>query len=129
MEKTNRILIGAVFILVIALVSFNYSNITGNVIESKTKISITPEVINSGQKIYVTVNPGSKGIHNKACFYQAEDDLRRGCTYDRQICNSYKCEEISTFSFSTSGWESGIHYVKIFDYDKKDYAKAYFTIT
>lgn len=128
MEKSSRILIGAIFILVIALVSFNYNSLTGQVIKSKTMISITPKVINPGQKIYVTVNPGPKGVYKRACFYQAEDNLRKGCTY--RVCGgSYKCLDTSTFSFSTHAWEPGIHYVKIFDYDLDDYVKAYFTIT
>ncbi len=127
MEKSSRILIGAIFILIIALISFNYST-TGNIIKAKTSISITPEVINVGQKIYVTVKPGPNGVYKKACFYQAEDNLRKGCTY--RVCGgSYKCFDISTFSFSTHSWYPGIHYIKIFDYNLNDYVKAYFTIT
>lgn len=128
MEKSSRILIGAIFILVIALISFNYGSITGKSVIGKTEISITPEAIDSGEKIYITVKPGTHGVYKKACFYQAEDNLRKGCTY--RVCgDSYKCFYSSTFSFSTTNWDPGIHYVKIFDYDLDDYVKAYFTIT
>lgn len=127
MEKSSRILIGAIFILVIALVSFNYGSITGFTVK-QTEISITPNPAPSGQKIYVTVDPGPNGVYKRACFYQAEDNLRKGCTY--RVCGgSYKCFDVSTFSFSTHAWEPGIHYVKIFDYDLDNYVEKYFTIT
>lgn len=127
MNKSNRILIGAIFILVVALVSFNYS-ITGNIIKDKTVVSISPEVINSGQKIYITVNPGPKGVYKKACLYHASNNLRKTCTY--RVCGgTYKCLDTSTFSFGTHSLESGIYYVKLFDYNINDYVKAHFTIT
>lgn len=126
MEKGNRILIGAIFILIVALVSFNSNFMTGAIAKSGVKISVAPDPAESGQKIYVTINPGTEGIYNQACFYQAEDNLRRGCT--SQVCDNYRCEEISTFSFSTSGWKAGIYYVQVFDYNVDDYVKEYLTI-
>ena len=41
MEKDNKILLGAVLILLVAMVSFNFNTLTGEVTSAKTRATIT----------------------------------------------------------------------------------------
>jgi len=131
--KTNRILVGAIIIIILAMISsIGNNNITGKPIastdSSSTKIEIRPEAITAGQRIYIDVNPGPRGVNVRASVYQAEDNLRRGTT--NRVCNSnYKCKEKTVFSFVTStSWEPGVYYVKLYDYKIEEFVKEDFTI-
>lgn len=131
MEKDNRILIGAIFIFLILfiVVGSRFNGVSGNVVleDSKTSIFISPEVVSNGEIIYVTVTPGKEGVNEKVSFYQAEDDLRK--TSVNRLCNSHKCYGKGSFSFDIpSSWESGVYYVKVYDYEIQGFVVEDFTI-
>ena len=130
MEKDNKLLFGAIFVLLaLFLVAGKFNGITGNAsVESvDTQIIISPYTASVGETIYITVIPGSEGVNQKTSFYQAEDDLRKYSS--DKLCNNYKCTDESSFSFVIpSSWERGVYYVKVYDYGTKSFVVEDFTI-
>ncbi|MFH1591914.1 MAG: hypothetical protein ABIB47_00935 [Candidatus Woesearchaeota archaeon] len=129
MEKDNRILIGSIVIIVLVVISFNFS-ITGSVVKeySSVRIRVSPEVVNAGEVVYVDVEGGVNGVNNRADFIYAIDDLRVGSK--ENICgDGAKCSGVVSFSYVISpGWERGVYYVVVFDYAAGEFVQEEFTV-
>jgi len=130
MKRDDKILFGAIVIVLLLffVVGFNFDGFTGSVVrDSGTKIIISPKVVSNGEIIQISVSPSSKGVNVKTSFYQAEDDLRKISV--NKLCNSYKCSKDGSFSFVIpNSWESGVYYVKVYDYGLKDFVIEDFTV-
>lgn len=128
MEKESKIVSLAIILILIAIFFFNF-NITGfNIKEySNSGIVINPKVVGINEKILVTIYPGPKGVNNNLNFYNAEDDLRKASIV---ICNNeYKCEEETTVGYwIPNSWKPGVYYIKVYDYNRKDFIIGDFTI-
>ena len=129
MNKDNKILIITIFIVILLFIfSFSF-DITGATTANigKTTIQISPKAVNSGEIIYITINPGPEGANEKINFYQAEDDLRKISI--NKLCNNYKCFESNTVSYTIpTNWEPGIYHIKVYDYGIKNFIQEEFTI-
>ena len=130
MEKENKFLVGAIFVLIVLfLVGSNFSGVTGNVTKEspKTTIIISPEAVTTGELIHITVTPGPDGVNQKTSFYKGEDNLRKYSV--DALCNNYRCSQEGSFGFVIpSSWENGIYYVKIYDYETKTFVEEDFTV-
>ncbi|MEK6952906.1 MAG: hypothetical protein AABX29_07880 [Nanoarchaeota archaeon] len=126
MERESKIILGAIIIILIAIFSFNLG-ITGFSVKEFSNINISPKVLTSGSMILITVYPGLEGVNNNLNFYNAEDDLRKASI---ELCEGdYKCSEETTIShWVPDGWKPGVYYVKVYDYNRKDFIMEDFTI-
>lgn len=142
-HEANVFVISIVAILAIALIGINLDQLTGKAATSipsftpKTTISIpmNEKFINAGEYIHISVNPGPKCVNRMVGIYD-EDDFRDATVQpssaefgsNRKLCNPF------TVRFKTYGnWipkedESGIHFVKVFDYETEDFVTTTFTI-
>lgn len=128
--KDNRILIiGLLVIFIIAFVVMNFGKFTGNATKEKatTTVEIENSEISPGEYVIINMVPGKAGAYEKYYVCTSYNDV---CiARPRFECNQFKCLKPVTAKYkSWGGWESGIYYVKVFDYGAKEYVKAYFTV-
>jgi|SRR3989344_6155381 len=127
MENESKVLLVTIFLILIAIFFFN-SNITGfNIKDLSSQIIISPKVVNVNDKIFITVYPGIGGVNNNLNFYNAEDNLRKAAI---ALCdNDYRCSEETTVTYWVPGsWKPGVYYIKVYDYNRKDFIMGDFTI-
>lgn len=121
MDKNNRVLVAVILLIFVTLLSFNLNTITGSLTKDKNVpyVSISPKLIDAGQRITVSVRTGKLGINDKACIY--DDSSRKSCT--NAVCDgNYKCystdKDPLKFNFGTStSLEPGVHSVCVWDYE------------
>ena len=128
MDKNNKVLLAAILLIFVTLLSFNIDSITGLSTRStqRSSVSVTPKVIEAGQRITVSVISGSLGVNEKACIF--DSNSRVACT--NTVCNDnpqkenrhYKCSSSKTdsikFNFATSSsLPSGVYSVCVWDYE------------
>lgn len=139
MNKDNKILVLAIFIVLVAIFSFSFDDIiTGKVTkESISKVMITPNEVMRGETITVEVIPGPDGTYNRwAWIYRAgaKNDLRLTGTAKRMCGTQSVCYEPVTFTYLISGDENkfpdGKYYVKVKEHDTQEtkYAQNVFWI-
>lgn len=138
MEKDNKILLLAIFILLVAMVSFSFNNFTGKATkESVSKVIVTPENVMRGETINVEIIPGPEGVYNRwAWIYKVgeKNDLRLTATAKRICGNQAVCYEPATINYLIEGNEEkfpdGKYYVKVREHDVQEtkYAQGVFWI-
>jgi len=129
-RRDNKIVvIGLLVIFVIALIVMNFGRFTGSVTKEKptTIVTVDPDRISAGENINVDVIPGVNGAYKEYYICNTYNDI---CiARPRFFCNQFKClKPVSDSYKSWAGWESGVYYVKVFDYGSNEYVKVYFTI-
>ncbi len=129
MQQENKILVWAVLILLIAIVSFNFTGMTGESIRNKiTTVTLDKTYVLPSGTIILNVIPGSKGVDADVDIYRANTD-RRYMQAVLSICRRYKCESMSTVKFKViDSFEPGTYYFRLYDIYSKEYVKAYFTV-
>ena len=139
MKKT---IVGLIIIVLIALVSYNYDSITGLMSRDwqlqgqesyrETQINIESPEAKAGQRISVTIIPGSLGARKEMTIHSAsglkKDSSREWCNlgYEREeirsatkIVHSFKCTEPKTFDYRIpAAFIPGDYYIRIYDYSK-----------
>ncbi|MCX6711605.1 MAG: hypothetical protein NT139_01020 [Candidatus Woesearchaeota archaeon] len=130
MYDEKKIVIGALLILLITMVSFNFLGVTGyNINENSkvTRIIVSPTEIKAGQDLTINIIPGKSGVNRYMNFY--EGTIRKGKS--GAVCvSSYRCSEPITIVYPTSSlWEPGNYYLQVFDYYSGNYVKADFKVT
>jgi len=126
-------LVTVVALFVVAVVGFNFENLSGEVVSfGRTTLSVNPKIVNAGQEIYITVNPG-KGCVNRFVGIYDDSEIRRATTQYRGGSNTVVCESFTTTYKTSPSWkpeegETGIFFVKVFDYGQEDFVKSVFTI-
>ena len=131
MHKDNKVLVGSVFIIIIAIIAFsNMENITGHGVREseKTFITLSPEVTLHGERIHITISTGPEGVNNKAGIFNLIDNLRVG---EILICKgSYKCSgKFSTTYVISNALEEGVYEIKVYSYDQEEFISKRLTIT
>ena len=129
-RKDNKIfVIGVLVIFVIALIVMNFGRFTGSVTKEKpsTILTVTPDKITAGEDINIDMIPGKKGAYNQYYVCYTYNDI---CLAKPKFsCSQFKClQPVSDSYKSWAGWESGVYYVKVFDYESQEYVKSFFTI-
>src|SRR3989344_3599419 len=118
----NRFLIISLLIISIIAIAIigSYSGRTINT--TKTSLSVSPDVIRPGEYVNIILNPSEVGVYKQ--YWVCKPN---GACPGRQYmhCGSFKCQSESTAQYkSSSSWEEGIYYVKMFDYQTKSFIKA-----
>jgi|SRR3989338_1328241 len=120
-------------LFIVALVGFNFDNVTTSTIRNtKTTLDVVPKFLNAGQYITISVSPGKEcvngviGIYDDSGSRKATAKTELG-TY-RKICQAFTIRYKTSPSWKPNEDESGIFFVKVFDYEKKDYVTSAFTI-
>ncbi|MEK6934247.1 MAG: hypothetical protein AABW46_00030 [Nanoarchaeota archaeon] len=120
MEQNNKTLLIAVLIILLALVAFNFNNISGRPVSdvSDASISASPSVVTiddrtgSGTNVDLVVDTGSVGLDKRVYLHRA-DGSRMGtvtetlCTASSSECNGV----ISKRFFIPSSVPSGEYYI------------------
>ncbi len=129
MEQQNKTLVLAVLILLIAIVSFNFTGMTGEMIGNKiTTITLDKTSVLPTETITLEIVPGSEGVDTDIDIYRADTEYRY-MQSTATVCKYYKCEDTSTVKFKVlDSFEPGTYYFRVYDLAKKDYVKAYFTV-
>lgn len=135
MEKDSKIFIIALLIIfIIVFVSLNFNDITGKAVEQTSPILVTVssnedsvnEFIRAGSPMYINVKTTKARFHRTIKIYDSDDHyLTR---VDIRHCSIYCHEDDSVSYRSSTDWEPGIYYARIFDYTNKEFVKGYFTI-
>lgn len=136
MDKDNKILLSAILIILVALVSFNFGDITGKIVKDSTVVAVSPSEVTAGEYITVYVNPGSDGVKNVAYVYR-ENDVRIPATIN--LCGSSKCEdEISVTYKILNNWDDNAEWsygevtrgykIKVEDWRSTRYKTANFIV-
>ena len=115
MEKDNKILLGAVLILLVAMLSFNFNSLTGKVTSkegSDASISVSPTNVyftredlyrGTAKLVTVEVNVKDGEIENKLDLYEGNSKIgsqsRKICGGRASYCNAASKPYQVTFSF------------------------------
>ncbi|MBS3151276.1 hypothetical protein J4443_02765 [Candidatus Woesearchaeota archaeon] len=147
MER-NKILIGAIAIVLIALIGFNFNSITGNVVGNlKPDVTVFPGTVKAGEKINIKVKPNKGCVDPEIGFYfsgKLSDGTirssggRKGVVTHKggyKVCkgNGLILDKDGTFTVgyrTEPNWD-GEHFAKIFywkDRNTKDSVNAYFNV-
>ena len=131
-KESNTLIISIMLILVIALVGFNFDKITGQTTGLITTLDVSPNILNAGQNIVVKVNP--QGCVNNIIGVYDDSDLRRATFSSsvtgraQKICKSFEASFKTYPAWKPGEDETGIFFVKIFDYEKEEFISKPFTI-
>lgn len=132
---------GLIIIVLIALVSYNYDNLTGLMTRDwqlqgkdayrETKITIEPTEAKAGQRISLNIIPGSEGAKKLMTIHSAggikKDSTSKWCNigYEREEIRSatkivsFKCSEPKSTTYRIpSAFKPGDYYIRIYDYAK-----------
>ena len=121
MNKDTKVLLMAVVIILVALVSFNLSDLTGMQIRSDvTTLTVSPitttfERYDTAKMITIRVLPADNGVDKKIEMYKCKNEqcttsIRLGAE-TANICTSSTCSEDVTVSYRLdSGLRVGIYY-------------------
>ena len=127
MNKDNKILLLAFFIIIGAVISSSIESITGRVVNKKiSKISVSPSKTYAGEKVYITVVPGEHGVNEDAIIFNSNGVKLSSIN----ICSgAYRCKEPVTTGFIIpNNFEEGDYQIKVYDYALKDFINGDLTI-
>ncbi len=147
MEK-NKILIGVVAIVLIALIGFNFGSITGNVTGGLTpEVTVFPSTVKAGEKINIKVKPNKGCVDPEIGFYFSgkltdgritSSGGRKGTVTHKggyKVCkgDGLILDKDGTFtvSYKTEPIWDGEHFAKVFywkDRNTKDSKNIYFNV-
>lgn len=144
-KKESKIfIISIVAILAVALIGINLDRLTGKAasdiyppFSSKTTISLpaNEKFINAGEYININVNPGPKctnrivGIYDDAEFRRATaQPASNRFGSNKRLCDPFIVRFKTYAAWKPADDESGVFFVKVFDYDTEDYITTTFTI-
>jgi hypothetical protein len=127
MEQNNKTLILAFVILLIAIVSFNFTGMTGEAVRV-TSVTLDKTYALPSETITLNIVPGIKGVYEDIDVYNADTDYRY-MQSAATVCRSSKCTDTSEVKFKLiDSFEPGTYYFRVYDLYSKNYVKAYFTV-
>ena len=143
-KESNIFIISLVAIIVVALIGINLDRITGKASQDlypnfnqQTVISIpmNEKFINAGEDVHVTVNPGSKCVNRILSIYD-DAQFRRATVQpaasqfgsNKKLCNPFTVKFKTYSSWKPSEDETGIFFIKVFDYHSEDFVSTTVTI-
>ncbi len=141
-HEAKVFVISIVAILAIALIGINIDKITGQAtnvpsFSQKTTISIplNEKFINAGDYIHISVNPGPKCVNRILGIYD-ENEFRRATVQpssaefgsNKKLCNPFTLRFKTYAEWTPNEDESGIFFVKAFDYETEGFITTTFTI-
>lgn len=135
-KESTTLIISIVVILIIALVGFNFQNITGYPISSAnidttTKIDVFPKAsINAGEYINVEVTPGSRCVDRRAYIEYTKGGGVRATIQPKGTSKQKLCEPFTLTYKTQARWaeDPGVYFVKVFDFGTKEFVRDIFVI-
>ena len=147
MER-NKVLIGAIAVVLIAIIGFNFNNIVGNATKSLAPdVTVFPSTVKAGEKINIKVKPNRGCVDPEVGFYFSgklndgsitSSGGRKGtvahkggykvCKGDGLILNK---DGTFTVSYRTEPIWDGEHFAKVYywkDRSTKDSVNGYFNV-
>jgi hypothetical protein len=120
MNKDTKVLLMAVVIILVALVSFNMSDLTGKIIKNSenAQLIISPTLVTFGKHdtarmITIQVSPGKNGINQKLWLYRGDGRNTQADSTTVNICTSSICYDDVTVSYRVdAGLKDGKYYFK-----------------
>ena len=105
MEKNTKTVLLAVFILLIAIISFNFTGMTGEVTRSKNVLKIVSHpdgIVNRGETIRISVTPTTDGVDNRYMYIHRTNGARIQNT-KAWVCGRYGnvCYKPSVVSYNS----------------------------
>ena len=120
-------------LFIVALVGFNFENMTSGAIRNtKTTVDVFPKFLNAGQYVTVNVNPGT-GCVNSIVGFHDDNGLRRATARTevgspKKVCQPFSVRYTTSPTWKPNEDESGVFFVKVFDYDKEEHITTAFTV-
>ncbi|MBU2639595.1 MAG: hypothetical protein KKG75_02690 [Nanoarchaeota archaeon] len=143
LKKESHIFVfSLIAIIIVALIGVNLDKLTGKAsaypsFNQKTTLSLpmNEKFINAGEYIHVTVNPGPNCVNRIISIYD-DAGFRRATAQpsaaefgsNRKLCNSFVVKFKTYADWKPSADETGIFFVKVFDYQSEDYVSTTFTL-
>jgi len=142
-QDKKTILVGAVLILVIALVAFNLERFTGEAVKAKIPpkvyLSASPQiatqencVVQAGSKVYITVETGSRGIRRNGYIYDSNgnNQIRVASLEFDQNCGGGYCRQnkISWGEYRTATNWKGKYCVSVVEHSTNQMTSKCFTV-
>jgi len=117
MDKDNKVLLAAVLIILVALVAFNFGDITGKAVKDDgTVIAVSPTTVKFGEYdtmklVTIKVIPGKDGVDTVMSLYMVDGFKVSGETVN--ICTDSICREEATLTYKLdSELKPGKYYFK-----------------
>lgn len=141
-KKESKIfIISLIAILAIALVGINLDKLTGKAtypsFNAQTTISLpmNEKFINAGEYLHITVNPGPKCVNRIIGIYD-DADFRRATVQpaasqfgsNNKLCNTFTVKFKTYADWAPENDETGIFFIKVFDYQSEKFVSTTFTI-
>lgn len=147
MEK-NKLIIGVIAVILIAVIGFNFGNLTGKVTKNLSPdATVYPNVVKAGEKINVKVKPNNGCVDPEIGFYFSgklsdgsitSSGGRKGVVSHKggyKVCKNdgliLDRDGTFTVSYKTEpGWD-GEHFAKVYYWknrNTKDSVNAYFNV-
>ena len=123
MEKNAKTILLAVFILLIAIISFNFTGMTGEAIKSKDILKVISPlggVVHRGDSITIKITPTKEGVDNRYMYIHRENGARMQNS-KAWVCGRYgnTCYESSEVVYNALGtydkriWPEGNYIVRV----------------
>jgi hypothetical protein len=119
MEKNAKTILLAVFILLIAIVSFNFTGMTGEAVKDKDVLKITSHpngIVHKGEVIRVKVTPTKEGVDNRYMYIYTSTGIRK-ISSKAWVCGRwgnacYKPSEVIYNALGTDAWAEGDYFIR-----------------
>ena len=141
-HQSGIFVISLVAIVAIALKGVNLDKITGKASDippfsPKTTVTIplSEKFISAGDYLNINVNPGPKCVNRIVGVYD-DADTRRATAQpssaqagsNKKLCNPFSVKFKTYSEWKPDDDESGVFFVKVFDYETEDYITTTFTL-
>jgi hypothetical protein len=133
MEKDNKVVLGAVLILLVGMLSFNFNSLTGQAVKGQeavvtanpSNVYFTADDLNKGTKLVaVTVKVNSGKVDNELYLYRKSAQGEERVNAQDSICKgtaTYCGKGTYTVNYKfSSGNEEGDYFFKV---QKRDFAR------
>jgi hypothetical protein len=140
-KESHILVISLLGVIAVAIIGLNLDNLTGNAsfstFNSRTSVSLplNDKFVNAGEYINIKVNPGPKCVNRIVGIYD-ENDRRKATAQpssgefgsNKKMCSPFTIRFKTYPNWKSTADETGIHFVKVFDYETEDFISTTFTI-
>ncbi len=126
MDLTNQqVGLIAIFVVLTGAVAFNLTNITGQTVKGGDVFQVQPVLLDNGENLRMSVNPGKEGTTNKIEFFT--NGVKVGET--PSFCEEQRCMgRVAIVYEIPEQWEPGLYVAHVFDYTSGNYVQDYFNV-
>ena len=143
-KESSIFIVSIVAILAVALIGINLDKITGKASQdiypsfsptTTVSIPVNDKFINAGEYININVNPGPKCVNRIVGIYD-DNGFRRATVQPtegqfgsyRKLCTPFSVRFKTYSEWRPSDDDTGIFFVKVFDYQSENFESTTFTL-